>query len=184
MKPEHRQYLLELARSTMVDKLSGRSLRRAAQGPLSGEAYGGLFVSLHKDKQLRGCMGTFALSGTLEECVQSMSLAALNDPRFVTMPVTLEELPELQIEISLLSVPVPTEDPLSLEVGKHGIIVEREGRSGCFLPQVGSQFGWSAERLLHECCAQKAHLPAEAWKDPDTKVSLFTAEVISEPAAG
>ena len=166
----------------MAERLGGGPSRPPARPALASKPYGGLFVSLHKGGQLRGCMGTFALRGSLEECVRTMALAALNDPRFVTMPVTLEELPEVHIEVSLLSEPVPTDDPLSLEVGKHGIIVEQGGASGCFLPQVGGQFGWSAERLLNECCAQKARLPADAWKDPKTKVSLFTAEVISEPA--
>ena len=125
-------------------------------------------------------MGTFSIRDDLARAVESMSVAVLSDPRFVIMPVTLGELPELDIEISLLSRPEPTDDPLSLEIGKHGIVVERGGRTGCFLPQVGPQLGWTAERLLSECCAQKAHLPADAWKDQKTHVSLFTAEVLRE----
>lgn len=180
MDAEDRKYLLKLARATMVKRLGGRPNMPSPRPDLPAEGYGGLFVSLHKGRQLRGCMGTFSIQGDLAHAVESMSVAVLNDPRFVTMPVTLEELPALDIEISLLSRPEPTDDPLSLEIGKHGIIVERSGRAGCFLPQVGSQLGWTAERLLSECCAQKAHLPAEAWKDPQTRVSLFTAEVLSE----
>ncbi|UCG33241.1 MAG: AmmeMemoRadiSam system protein A [Phycisphaerales bacterium] len=180
MDADDRRFLLELARATMVERLGGRPNVSSARRDLPAEGYGGLFVSLHKDKQLRGCMGTFSIPGDLARAVESMSVAVLNDPRFVTMPVTLKDLPELDIEISLLSRPEPTDDPLSLEIGRHGIIVERGGHTGCFLPQVGSQFGWTAERLLSECCAQKAHLPADAWKEPQTRVSLFTAEVLSE----
>ena len=180
MDADDRKRLLELARATMVERLGSRPKAPCSRPDLPVERYGGLFVSLHRGRQLRGCMGTFSLQGDLASAVESMSVAVINDPRFVTMPVTLEELPELDIEISLLSRPEPTDDPLSLEIGKHGIVVERGGRTGCFLPQVGSQFGWTAERLLSECCAQKAHLPADAWKDPQTRVSLFTAEVLSE----
>jgi AmmeMemoRadiSam system protein A len=182
MSPEDSKRLLELARSTMACQLSGERLPPVSGRTLPSEPYGGLFVSLHRGKQLRGCIGTFALRGSLEECVQSVSVGVLGDSRFVDAPVTAQELPQLEVEISLLSKPIPTDDPLSLEPGKHGIIVESRGRSGCFLPQVGSQFGWSAERLLSECCAQKAHLPADAWKDPQTTVSLFTAEVICDRA--
>ena len=180
MDAENRKYLLELARATMVERLGGQAEKPPARPRPPAERYGGLFVSLHRGTQLRGCMGTFSIRDDLARAVESMSVAVLRDPRFVIMPVTLGELPELDIEISLLSRPEPTDDPLSLEIGKHGIVVERGGRTGCFLPQVGPQLGWTAERLLSECCAQKAHLPADAWKDQKTHVSLFTAEVLRE----
>ena len=183
MSPQEQQSLLELARATMAARLSGRRSEAPEASAPGSPSFGGLFVSLHRGRQLRGCIGTFSPRGDLEQTVREMSLAVLTDSRFVKDPVTAAELPELHIEISVLSASVPTKDPLSLEVGRHGVIVEREGRSGCFLPQVGSQQGWSAKRLLTECCTQKAHLPADAWKDPRTQVLLFTAEVFGEPAA-
>lgn len=180
MSPDVQQSLLELARSAMNRALAGLPVEdppACADRPI---AYGGLFVSLHLGPALRGCIGTFAPRTTIEQTVQEMSLAALRDPRFSSHPVMLEELPDLQIEISVLSVPQPTDDPMSMRVGHHGIVVERRDRSGCFLPQVALRQGWSAERTLDECCTQKAHLPKGAWKGLDTRVLFFTAESFAD----
>jgi len=75
---------------------------------------------------------------------------------------------------------VKTNDPMSLRLGVHGIYIVKGARSGCFLPQVATETGWSAEEFLACCCAHKANLPPDAWKDADTDVYLFTAEVFGE----
>ncbi len=180
MNSADKQALLELARGTMISVLGDRPPPAYPVRFGKVPPYGGLFVSLHAGRALRGCIGTFSPRESLEETVRAMSVSVLNDPRFVSKPVTLEELTSLEIEISVLSIPVPTDDPMSLETGRHGVIVEKDGKSGCFLPQVAVQLGWSVERLLEECCVQKAHLPSGAWREPGTRVLLFTAESFSD----
>ena len=90
------------------------------------------------------------------------------------------DLPDIEIELSILSKPEETDDPLSLKLGTHGILIENPAGRGCFLPQVAAEFGWSKEEFLTRCCSEKASLPAEAWKQPETRVRLFTVELISE----
>jgi AmmeMemoRadiSam system protein A len=103
--------------------------------------------------------------------------SATSDPRFLDNPITEEELNELDIEISVLSPLQKTDNPLSLRLGIDGIYIKRDYASGCFLPQVATETGWNKEEFLSYCCAHKAGLPADAWKDPQTEVYLFTAEV-------
>ena len=90
------------------------------------------------------------------------------------------ELQEIDIEISVLSPLEKTDDPLSLELGKHGIYIKKGFAGGCFLPQVATETGWNKEQFLSQCCGGKAGLPPDAWKQADTEVFLFTAEVFGE----
>lgn len=137
----------------------------------------GCFVTLKNGERLRGCIGQFTPDKTLIALVREMAVAAaVRDPRFRRDPITPSELEQLDIEISVLSAMERTDDPLSLELGKHGIYIVRGVQSGCFLPQVATETGWSKEEFLDYCCAHKAGLPPDAWKHPDTEVYLFTAD--------
>ena len=111
-----------------------------------------------------------------------MAEAATGDPRFPLDRLKPSELDQIDIEISVLSPLKKTDQPLSLELGKHGIYIRRGPNAGCFLPQVATELGWSKEEFLRHCCAGKAGLEPDAWKNPDTEVLLFTADVISESA--
>jgi AmmeMemoRadiSam system protein A len=142
--------------------------------------HGGAFVTLKKRSRLRGCMGTFAPRGTLVETIESVAWSAAHDPRFLDCPVAPGEMADLRIEISILSEPQPTDHPESLEIGRHGIWIRRGPASGCFLPQVATERNWSAEEFLSNCCSMKAGLAPQAWKDPETEVLLFTAEILAE----
>ena len=113
-----------------------------------------------------------------------MALAATQDNRFLANPITPGELEKIDIEISVLSPLERTEDPLSLELGKHGIYIKCGWASGCFLPQVATETGWTKEEFLSQCCGGKAGLPSDAWKQPDTEVFLFTADVFGEKDLG
>jgi uncharacterized protein (TIGR00296 family) len=86
-------------------------------------------------------------------------------------------LNQLDIEISVLSPLQKTDDPLSLRLGVDGIYIKRGRASGCFLPQVATESGWSREEFLSYCCSHKAGLESDAWRDPQTEVYLFSAEV-------
>ncbi|HRX87565.1 MAG TPA: AmmeMemoRadiSam system protein A, partial [Phycisphaerae bacterium] len=128
---------------------------------------GGAFVTLRRHGALRGCMGRFTTDQTLGEILPDITSAALADPRFTRDPITHAELPDLHIEISILGVLEPVADWTRLVVGRHGVVIAREGRRGCFLPQVAAERNWSLETFLSECCRQKAGLPADAWRDPN-----------------
>jgi AmmeMemoRadiSam system protein A len=171
--------LLELARRAVEAEVRG-----LPAPPIEPDwpplAHAGAFVTLRTNRQLRGCIGTFQPAGTLPETVRTMAAEACHDPRFVHCPITPAELPRLRIEISVLSPLERTYDPLALKVGRHGVYIRRGHRVGCFLPQVATEMGWDAETFLSECCASKAGLPPDAWRDPQTEVYLFTSECFSE----
>ena len=178
MNDQQKKTLLKVARDTVEAVVS----RRPAPSPESDDpelnAPCGCFVTLKNRGRLRGCIGRFISDAPLIELVAEMAKSsATSDPRFLADPVTPRELNQLDVEISVLSPLKRTDDPLSLRLGVDGIYVKRDRLSGCFLPQVATETGWSKEDFLSFCCAHKAGLPADAWKDPDTEVYLFTAEV-------
>lgn len=109
---------------------------------------------------------------------QAAVCAALQDPRF--SPVREHELADLDIEVSILSPPFPMRSLDELQIGQHGILVQRHGRRGLFLPQVAAEHHLDKETFLSRCCVEKAGLSADAWRQPDTEVLLFTAEVLRE----
>ena len=144
-------------------------------GPLA-EA-GAAFVSVRCNGKLRGCIGRTSSDNTLAETVVQCAIsAALQDARFT--PLSNEEMAGLQIEISVLSELLPL-SPDKIQVGVHGILVVRDANRGLLLPQVAGERNWGVERFLQEGC-RKAGLPLDAWRDPETKLFAFTADVFSE----
>ena len=140
----------------------------------------GVFVTIHKLGQLRGCIGNILGQGPLYKLVRDMAISsASQDPRF--SPVRKEELKDLEIEISVLSKPWEIKNIDEIQLGDHGVIV-RQGlfNQGIFLPQVATETGWSKEEFLSELCSQKAGLPADCWKNPKTRIQIFTAQVFSQ----
>ena len=177
ISPEDRARLIELARSAVEAAVTGQAAPGATEAEgLLGEQRG-CFVTLKNSGRLRGCIGTFIPQKPLGAMVVEMATAAsTQDPRFFGDPITASELGELSVEVSVLSPLEETDDPASLAIGRQGIYIISGGRSGCFLPEVATEQGWSAEQFLDHCCAGKAGLPAGAWRDKDTKVYLFTSE--------
>jgi AmmeMemoRadiSam system protein A len=176
--PQHRRQLLQLARE--VAKHALRVTKDVPTRPKIEGLCGGAFVTFWGGTTLRGCVGTFGPTTDIAATIEEMTHASLRDPRFVANPIQAGELSDLNIEISILTEPVRTDDPLSLIPGKHGIIIRREGRSGCFLPKVATERGWLAEEFLSNCCTMKARLAADAWRVPDAEVLLFEAESFSD----
>lgn len=176
---EHRRQLLTFARQTACGIL-GTSEPIAPERPVIEGRFGGVFVTFWNGKTLRGCVGTFASTDDIASAVADMTRASLHDSRFAAHPIDLDELPSLTIELSVLSDPQPMRDSTSLIPGLHGVIVRRGERTGCFLPKVAVDRGWSAEEFLSKCCSMKAELPENAWRDTETEVQLFQADVISE----
>lgn len=171
-----KKLLLEIARKSIVAAVEGRpALENLPKGELGKP--GGAFVTLHLGSRLRGCIGQLPGEEPLIEVVARCArLAALEDPRF--MPVTVEEVPGLEIEISVLSEPADIA-PQDIVPGRDGLLVSRGWERGVLLPQVATQFGWNALRFLEETCV-KAGLSQHAWKEPGTRIQAFTAEVFSE----
>lgn len=177
---KQRQKLLLFARET-----AGRALGVRTDGeieaPRIAGTFGGVFVTFWRGKTLRGCVGTFSPTDDVAATVATVTESSLHDSRFAGHPIRAAELPKLLIEISVLSTPERTSDPASLIPGVHGVVIRRGAQSGCFLPKVASERGWSAEEFLSQCCAMKAGLDRDAWRDVETQVELFEADVICEP---
>jgi len=139
----------------------------------------GVFVTLTNSGSLRGCIGLMESSQPLFETVPQMAVAAaVDDHRF--SPVTVEELPQLKYEVSVLSPMKKIKDSSEIKLGTNGVKVQRNGRSGVFLPQVAEETGWDLDEFMNHLCQDKAGLPADCWKDPDTEIYTFTAQVFSE----
>lgn len=177
LSDEERAALLAAARRTLeVFLASGHQPQiEVASGRLLEP--GAAFVSLHRGRQLRGCIGTFEAERPLLDTVQRMAVsAATTDPRFPR--VRPEELAELSLEISVLS-PLRRAQPHEVQVGRHGIYITRGANRGVLLPQVATDLGWDRETFLQHTCL-KARLPADAWQDPETVIEIFTADVFGE----
>ena len=139
----------------------------------------GAFVTLTRHGSLRGCIGHIIGEGPLFKTVRDMAVAAASeDPRF--SPVTPGELKDIRVEVSVLSRPRAIKSADEIVMGRHGVIVRRGMQGGVFLPQVATDTGWTRERFLSELCSQKAGLPPDCWKDPATRLEVFTAEVFGE----
>jgi AmmeMemoRadiSam system protein A len=178
MNDTQKRTLLKIARDTVEAVITSGAVPRPESDDPELNAYCGCFVTLKNQDQLRGCIGQFTSDKPLVELVVEMAKAsATSDPRFFADPVTADELEQLDVEISVLSPLKRTDEPLSLRLGVDGIYIKKGCVSGCFLPQVATETGWSKEEFLSYCCAHKAGLSADAWKDPTTEVYLFSAEV-------
>jgi AmmeMemoRadiSam system protein A len=139
-------------------------------------------VTLRKDHELRGCIGYIESRFPLADVVGEVAVkAAFEDPRFP--PLTVSELEEITIEVSVLSPLQPVHDLEEIQVGVHGLLIELAGRRGLLLPQVASEYRWDRETFL-ENTARKAGLPRNAWKDPQAKIYLFSAEIAGEEVHG
>jgi hypothetical protein len=144
------------------------------------QAEEGAFVTLSRHGQLRGCIGNILGSGPIYKTVRDMAVAASSqDPRFD--PVTPDELGDIAVEVSVLSKPRVVKSAEEVVLGQHGVIVSRGFLNrGVFLPQVATETGWTRERFLSELCSQKAGLPPLCWRDPATRIEVFTAQVFGE----
>lgn len=177
---EQRRQLLRFARETARRALGVRGDGEIEAPAITG-MFGGVFVTFQRGKTLRGCVGTFDPTDDVAATVAKMTEASLQDSRFAANPIRKAELRKLSIEISVLSKPEPSSDPLRLVPGVHGVVIRNGEQSGCFLPKVASERGWSAEEFLSQCCVLKAGLDRNAWRDAKTEVELFEADVLCEP---
>jgi AmmeMemoRadiSam system protein A len=170
-------YLLRLARQAVEGCALEHRLPQVEE-PLeeSLRTNCGAFVTLRKGEHLRGCIGHVEPSAPLYHTVRDCAVAAASrDPRFE--PVTPAELPDLRIEISILSL-FNDVRPEDVEVGRHGLLISRGFHRGLLLPQVATQWHWDREQFLEETCL-KAGLPPDAWRH-GARIQAFTAQVFGE----
>ncbi len=175
LTPQERAALHVIARTTVECVVQGGHIPSFPVSSKRLQEYGGAFVTLKNGGRLRGCIG--ALLGTTPLCktIERMAIqAATKDPRFP--PVSKEELPSLEIEISVIGPLRPIKSLEEIVVGTHGLLMIHGSRSGVLLPQVAVEQRWDRKTFL-ECVSRKAGLPKDAWKGKKSQIYIFTAEV-------
>ena len=177
LSDDDKKMLKEIALQSIKDSLDGKSVsvRVSPMQDYPMQDYPmlskkcGAFVSLHKHGHLRGCIGHFGEDTPLYEIVAEMArAAAFEDPRF--MPVSREELDDIDIEISVLTPMRRIQSLDEFELHRHGIYIRKGYRSGTFLPQVADEVNWTKEEFVGHCSQDKAGLGWNGWKDAELYV--------------
>jgi AmmeMemoRadiSam system protein B/AmmeMemoRadiSam system protein A len=177
LNSEEKALLLQLVREVIEARCRGEELPEPRVNSHTLNELRGAFVTLHKDGKLRGCIGHIRGEKPLVRTVVEMAeAAAFHDPRFP--PVTTAELEKLEYEISVLTPLRRITKVEEVEVGTHGIYMKRDSSSGLLLPQVATEWGWDRTTFLERTCT-KAGLAKDAWKDKDTEIYIFSADVFS-----
>lgn len=169
-----KEQLIALARRTIASVLFGKD---KGEFPLSDglREKNGAFVTIKHKGQLRGCIGYIRAVLPLNETISEMALqAAFHDPRF--SPLGKDEWEDIDIEISVLTPLKKIQDVSEIQVGIHGLFIEKGSRSGLLLPQVATEYHWDAITFLENTC-HKAGLPKDAWKSEAVNIYVFSAEV-------
>jgi AmmeMemoRadiSam system protein A len=175
---EEKRILLNLARTSLRRFITTRTIPLAREVPARLTRMQGAFVTLKKRGHLRGCIGHMAADQSLAQTVAEMTVhAAVKDPRF--KPVALEELKEIEIEISALTPWQPIARAEDIVIGRDGVVFLKGGQSAVFLPQVAVENGWDYPEMLDNLCL-KAGLPKDSWKEEGARFFVFQADVFSE----
>jgi uncharacterized protein len=175
--PEERALLLRLAHESIAARLEGREISLAPPSRHLAELRGA-FTTLYFHADLRGCVGYVAPVTPLYRTVaESARGAAFEDSRF--SPVTLNEISELEVSLSVLSRLEPIQ-PEEVEVGRHGLVISLGANRGLLLPQVPTEHAWDRTTFLEQTC-KKAGLPPNAWQT-GARLEAFTAEAFSDRA--
>ncbi|HZT75428.1 MAG TPA: AmmeMemoRadiSam system protein A [Vicinamibacterales bacterium] len=173
---DDRRRLLQLARDAIVAHVTGAPMP-ATEPPEVFARPGGVFVTIHKRGDLRGCIGHIDATDPLGVVVPRSAVAACSsDPRFPG--ITPAELDAIDLELSLLGPLEPIAGPDEIDIGRHGLLVEKGWHRGLLLPQVATEWGWDAPMFLAQTC-RKAGLPFDAWRE-GARIWRFDAEVFGE----
>jgi AmmeMemoRadiSam system protein A len=173
--PSERALLLRLAHDSILSALEKREIPLEPPTAHLAEPRGA-FTSLYIGGELRGCVGfVLPVNSVYRAVAETARAAAFEDTRF--HPVTIEEAPRLQIELSILSPPREI-SPDAVEIGRHGLLISMHGHRGLLLPQVPVEHQWGRVAFLEQTC-RKAGLPLDAWRVGAT-VEAFTAEVFGD----
>jgi uncharacterized protein (TIGR00296 family) len=175
--------IVSMAREAIEKFVGGEVPQKPEDYPASFERPAGVFVTIHKGTELRGCIGMpYPVMPLIKALLAAAVSAASEDPRFE--PVSDNELKKIKIEVSVLTEPKqimskPEDYHKHIKIGETGLIVIYGPYSGLLLPQVASEHGWDAEEFLDNCCI-KAGMLYDMWKDQRTKVYTFQAQVFRE----
>ena len=175
LQEEEKKALRRIALAAIEGKLKG--VRSAPEEKLGSnlQEKRGAFVSLHKSGRLRGCIGQIVPTQPLQQTIADMAVAAaFDDPRFD--PLTLREMKDLELEISVLTPMERLKNPDEIEIGRHGLYLKKGFCSGLLLPQVAVEYGWDRNTFLEETC-RKAGLSRGAWKEKGTEIYIFSADI-------
>ena len=179
------EILVKTARSAVTEYLKTKKRLMLLEDFKSKFSYNsGVFVTLNKAEELRGCIGFPTPERKLYQSLVDAAIAsATEDPRF--SPVKYEELPDISFEITVLTPPEEVtvenvlEYPTKIRVGRDGLIVKWEFGAGLLLPQVPVEYGWNEEEFLNHTC-EKAGAPHDCWKRKNTKILRFEGNVFKE----
>jgi AmmeMemoRadiSam system protein A len=172
---EERAALLGVAHEAIASAVEGRTYS-PPELSLELSAPRGVFTTLYRGDKLRGCVGFIqAVRPLVHAVAETAQAAAMHDTRFT--PVEPHELADIRVSLSVLSPTFPIE-PHQIEIGRHGLVIRRDGRRGLLLPQVATEHGWDTETFLEQTC-YKAGLPGNAWKQ-GAEIEAFTAEIFGD----
>jgi AmmeMemoRadiSam system protein A len=180
LTPASRIELLRIAREALRAGVEGREPILAAPTLPDLLQPAGCFVSLHErgTHRLRGCIGRLEPSGPLWRVVRETAANVLDDPRFVEQRVTVDELPLLDFDVSVISRLVPAPSCTAFDLLNDGIYLIYGERTGCFLPQVARETGWTREQLLDRLCTEKLGVDARTWRSGDVTLMRFTTLIV------
>jgi AmmeMemoRadiSam system protein A len=179
---DEKRTLIEIARSSIASVLQNKTLPTLKFQSEALKRVSGVFVTLRIGEELRGCIGYIEPLFPLALATQEVAVkAAMEDPRF--MPVTLPEMQNITIEISVLSPLSELHDVEKIEIGKHGLVIDAGYKRGLLLPQVATEYNWDRKQFLKQI-ALKAGLPPDAWKRSEVKLFTFTVEKFDESEFG
>ena len=175
---ESQQLLLKTARQSIESYLQSRTMPAPPAADIALFEKRGVFVSLHKAGKLRGCIGYLTSEYPLYQSIPDAAVAAATrDPRFG--PVKIEEIAEIEIEISVLTPLERIESVDEIEIHVHGLYITFGKQAGLLLPQVATEHSLNRVQFLELTC-RKAGLPTDAWHDPEVAVYVFGAQVFVE----
>jgi hypothetical protein len=171
--------LFAIARGSIEARLNNSSYSLPDSLPAILTRKCGVFVTLHSESKLRGCIGTFRQDQTLVQNVKEMACsAAFSDPRFE--PLTAIEYKNIDLEISILT-PMKRIDSIQQIIpGKHGIYIKKGNQTGTYLPQVATEQGWTLEEFLGHCCRDKVGIGYEGWKESNVEIYIYETIIIQE----
>jgi AmmeMemoRadiSam system protein A len=168
--------LLAIARDAIAAWLGHAPMPRPRRAVFEQPA--AAFVTLHASGKLRGCIGHLEADRPLADVIAACAVSAASaDPRFP--PVSAAEFERLSIEVSVLAPFELVHAFAEVEVGRHGLLVERGRRRGLLLPQVASEWGWSVTEFVAHTC-RKAGLPVDAWPAGGAELYRFEAQRVRE----
>jgi AmmeMemoRadiSam system protein A len=175
LSEEDKKQLLTIARSALELYIKENSYPKYKETEINpaNQDTAGAFVTLYKNDELRGCIGHIESDNPLYKTIQSLTISsATKDYRFKS--VRLDELSEIEIEISVLTPMKKISSIDQIEIGRHGIYIKKGFHTGTFLPHVATKTEWTLEEFLGKCARDKAHIGWDGWKDAD----LYTYEAL------